>query len=725
MSKLMAIFVILIMIAFIMPSLLNQLSRPRMRAQDTAMWLYNKDKKISVEDLREATAQLSVLRGLMTDKFLLAQQDIRSILLSQLLFPESQSGVLISDELKNIVMQNRLLISPAKIDEFFRQSRGRAELFYILLKDEAAQAGCAVSQKYAGDALNIVIPQLTNNQIDAASLVKNISSSSGMSDEQIVGIFADILSVMTYSRIVTDIENVTQSQLENIYARANEEIDVNFVQFSADQFVDKVPQPSQAQLTGQFEQFKDVTAGRITEENPLGFGYKLSPRVALDYMIIKLDDLKQNATPPTNEEIEDYYRQNLERPPITTEVPLDPNDPNSEMVKRQKSFSEVADMIKRGLIARKVNLLASKILNQAIEKTDGGFETIDFETADLETFKAKAGDYNSVAQNISKEYDVKIYNGRTALLNAEDIQSNRYLGSLAMVGQSRMPTQLTKLAFAVTQLGDEAAKLGPFEPAAPKLFVTIGPLSDRGNSIMGIVRVVDAENSQAPESIDFSYEKNLHNIDETASVENDKFVLKDVVVQDCKKLLAAEIAEKAANEFTELVKKQSWDEALNKINASYGKKDVNEPNAKTFEVQTMNNLKRISQMDIEMTRMRVAGMAASERIIAQSVIYSKLIDALHDKYEQMQAKQETTPAILDFEPRLSYYVIKDLNVGSPGTIEEFEQVRQQLALQQDFIDSQSMGIEFFMPDNITARANLRPSADQNTPPQANDANGEK
>ncbi|HBG28380.1 MAG: hypothetical protein A2Y10_11220 [Planctomycetes bacterium GWF2_41_51] len=719
MGKLMAIFVIVIMIAFIMPSLLDQLSRPSMRGPNAAMWTYNGDKEITLEDIQQASAELKILSSLMADRLLLAQQDIRSILLSQLLFPESERAAMISDELKNIVMQNRLLISPLKIDEFFRQSRGRSELFYLLLKNEAANAGVVVAPKTAGDVLNSVIPQLTNKQADAATLVNGIAAANGMSGDQVLKVFANLMSIMTYSRVVTETENVTESQLKNIYARATQSMDVNFVQFSSEEFTDKVAQPSSAQLTGQFEQFKNILPGTITEENPVGFGYKLPSRVAIDYMIIKLDDLKKNIPAPTNEEIEDYYRQNLERPPITTEVPKDPNDPNSEMVKKQKSFAEVAETIKRVLQTRKINSTASKILSEAIEKTDGDFQSLDFEKATVETFKAKAGDYAAVSQEISAKYNVKVYNGRTALLTQDDIQGDASLGGLMMMGQSRMPTRLVKLAFAVPALGDEAAKLGPFEPAAPKMFVSIGPLSDMGGGLTAIARVVEVAISQAPESLEFSYEKNLPDLGK----ENDKdskFVLKDVVSEDCKKLLATEIAEKAANEFMQLVKNQDWDSALNKINAQYGKKDANDPNAKTFAIQPMNNIKRISERDIEMTKMRVAGMMASEQIVNQSIMFGRLIDTFYDTYEQMQKNQQQPPVLVDFDPRLSYYVIKDMNVTDAGTLEEFEQIRQRLALEQDFIDSQSAVIDFLMPDNITGRSNLEET--QKSTADANDTN---
>jgi len=218
MGKLMAIFVIVIMIAFIMPSVLDQLARPRSTGQNSSMWTYNGDKEITFQDIQQAANELKILNALMADRLLLAQQDIRSILLGQLLFPETERAAMISDELKNIAMQNRMLISPLKIDEFFRQSRGRSELFYYLLKNEALESGVIVSPRTAGDVLKSIIPQLTNNQADAASLVNGIASANGMSEDQVLKVFANLMSIMTYSRVATETENVTEAQLKNMFA---------------------------------------------------------------------------------------------------------------------------------------------------------------------------------------------------------------------------------------------------------------------------------------------------------------------------------------------------------------------------------------------------------------------------------------------------------------------------------------------------------------------------
>jgi len=89
----------------------------------------------------------------------------------------------------------------------------------------------------------------------------------------------------------------------------------------------------------------------------------------------------------------------------------------------------------------------------------------------------------------------------------------------------------------------------------------------------------------------------------------------------------------------------------------------------------------------------------------------------------VQAKKVNLPAIINFEPRFSSYVVKSLTRDS-GTIEDYAQIRQQLAFQQDYTDSQSTAVEHFLPDNILKRLNLRPAQEPNKPADSNNANGE-
>jgi hypothetical protein len=131
-------------------------------------------------------------------------------------------------------------------------------------------------------------------------------------------------------------------------------------------------------------------------------------------------------------------------------------------------------------------------------------------------------------------------------------------------------------------------------------------------------------------------------------------------------------------------------------------------------------------MDIEAIKMRTAGTASEENVVSQTIIYSKLVDAFYSKLEEMQSKNEKPPTIIDFNPQLSCYAVKSLSITST-TLDDYEKVRQQLAFQQDYIDSQSVSVEHFMPDNIFKRLNIKSAQEPNKPGKladSNDTNGE-
>ena len=347
MTRLMAVFVILIMIAFIMPSVLNQLAKPRLTGPTKAMWYFNKDKKISLNDIRQASSELAAMRSLYIAEFLISQQDLRLALLGELLFPESVPAAVISDEFKKIAIQNQLNISPSRIDDFFEQSHGRAELFWIMLKEEAKNTGCVIPPQIAGDILNQFIPSITNNKINAATAVRKAAQANQMTDDKVFATFADVLAVASYARILTDVEDVTEAQVARTISGTTENITAEYVEFKSETFVDKLNEPNDGEITLQFDKYKNYFPGIITEDNPCGFGYKQKPRVAVEYAIVKREDVKKLVTPPTEEEIEEFYQQNLER--FVEQVPTDINDPNSKTTERQRSYAEVAGLIRDAL----------------------------------------------------------------------------------------------------------------------------------------------------------------------------------------------------------------------------------------------------------------------------------------------------------------------------------------------------------------------------------------
>jgi hypothetical protein len=340
-----------------------------------------------------------------------------------------------------------------------------------------------------------------------------------------------------------------------------------------------------------------------------------------------------------------------------------------------------------------------------------------------------------------------------------------------------MPTGLVRLAFATEQLGDEAFKLGPFEPTKPKMYISIGPLVDNMGTVVAMARVIETRNSAVPTDINFSYEKYLPTVFEDQKQEEEVFVLKEKVKQDCKKLAAFEKAGQKANEFVKLAKNKGWEAAIEKFNSLYPArpadellgqqkessaksdmlssqekksstkakkkkaelssqekksstkakkkkaesvagepkpaKDGNE-SQKTFETQSWNQKNRIFQTDIETVRLSTSQSPGAEKFINQSLIYAKQMDEFYSLFKSNEIQVENVPAVIQFKPKLACYAIKSLS-RNPPTIDDYEQSRQLIAYKEDYILSQSMAFEHFMPDNILKRLNLRLAHEPNRP----------
>jgi acyl-CoA-binding protein len=142
----------------------------------------------------------------------------------------------------------------------------------------------------------------------------------------------------------------------------SETIDVEFVKFDSATFAETQQQPSEEKMLEHFQRFKDTYAGDVSEENPYGFGYKLPDMVQFEYMAVKLDDISPIIAQPTAQETEDYYRKHTSQ--FTESVPQDPNDPNSPLAEKTRSYAEVSSIISKQLLHDKINSKAESILQQ-------------------------------------------------------------------------------------------------------------------------------------------------------------------------------------------------------------------------------------------------------------------------------------------------------------------------------------------------------------------------
>ena len=313
--KIMGVVVALIMVAFVGAAGLRGCQN-RQSGLNRTIGTYL-DGKVTPAIRSQARSEMEILGRLGVKDFLQNQQSMtgvpnfKTLLLSQLLFPDLQMGGMIANEMKRSASQGQLKINDEDIESFFSNlNKYPNDIYWILLKSEARQNGYVVGIEEGKQALKQIIPQLSGGRYDAAMLVNQMIADSRLTEKQIVSVFSSLLSVMAYSDAILSNEDVTGDQIRAMIGRMNEKVSAEYVKFSASDYIADQTEPMAGEIISQFNEYKSFTSGQSTEENPYGFGYKLPGRVQLEYIIVKVDDVRNITAPPQAEEMESYLFTN-------------------------------------------------------------------------------------------------------------------------------------------------------------------------------------------------------------------------------------------------------------------------------------------------------------------------------------------------------------------------------------------------------------------------------
>ena len=726
-TKVMAVVVIFIFVGFVFEAYLGRLGQRRTNQRKTIAYFAD-NRKITNYDLALARQELEILKLLQADNILRSigvpmfrAQNLQAVLLAELLFPDRTISPALIGHIKQIIGVNRYRISEKQINDIYRRSMP-SEIYWLLLKNETQLAGVRTSNEISGMQLAGIIPQLFKGAT-YSQLIGSIANQLGVSEEEILTAFGELLTVLRYAEMICTSEDITSSQIMHNISWQEETIDVEFVKFDSAVFAETQNEPGERELVGHFDKYKKFFAGDINDQNPYGFGYKLDDRVQLEYIAVKLNDVSATITAPTQEEVEEFYQKHREE--FTASAPSDPNDPNSPRTERIKSYGEVAGIISKSLLQNKISSKAEKILQEARTLTEAGLQATDMELAKISTeqFRQMAGDYVTVAKQLSEKYKINVYAGRTGLLSASDIITDKYLGVLFLKGYGYNPVGLTRIVFAIDELA--ASELGPFDVPKPRLYENIGPAKDMLGRIMVVVRATEAEKASEPESVNQTYAKGSLEFDEDQEQPGEEvYSIKETVVEDLKKLAAMDTTKNKAEEFIGLAVKDGWESAVDKFNKLYGQQDKQSgKDANAFELQNLTNLQRTSGAELETMALQSAGNPARRLLVDKAKKENQLIGQFYSLVPQDSNTIDTLPLVMEFKPDMSYYCLKNISVKRLEQ-EQYDKIKAIQVYKEDFIQSQSLAPVHFNPENILKRMNFRPveedkePADINTPSES-------
>ena len=723
--KIMAIVVVLIMIAFTVPTLISQWQRPGIKGDKPIAHYYDKKGAISNDDIINSQRELGLLKTAGADLYLQygrssilfpQTRDIPSLALAQVLFPDSRlaPAPMIEQEIKNIVREfprktgMMMRLTDWQIDDFFRQqSTEKPEILWLLLKAEAKAAGFAASNQEASDILRSLLPQVQRMRSggrdqtqNANQILQSMMEQMGVDQDTIVGTFADMLAVLEYSKMVTQEEDATLAQLKYETLRQGQSMDIEAVTFDTAALVKKVSEPGNEALQKQFNAYKGYVPFDVTAENPYGFGYNQPPRAQIEWMLVELSDVAKLVAVPTAEEAEEYYQRNQNK--FTQQVPSDPDDPNSQKVDKLQNYADVAAQISKQLLETRIAERADNILIAAREITDANLATASFENIKAEDMQKLAGDYTAAAKAAGQKFGLTVHTGKTGFVSPEDIVRNEILGRLFMTGQDGARTPLVTMSFAIDELN--ASRLGLFAPAKPRIYESVGPFNDYMQKLVGLVRITGAQKAGEPCSIDITFAKKLPVMESGKFADsNEVYAVKDAVKEDVKKLEALSIAKQAADALMAAIPTEGWDKALAAVNKQYGiaPAEANMP-VDTFKLEPLKGLRRISEQEVKIMQARAAHDPVQSIYVKKYAQQKQLIDKFYSLLEPEKTVATNVPLLVEYKPEMGYYVIKSMSrtTVDPAT---YQKVKSQIALMQDYIHGQSLGFEHFRADNIVKR----------------------
>jgi hypothetical protein len=705
--KVMAVVVVFIMISFVLGAALNRLAgNLGGRSPEDAVWLFDEKGQISSNMQSQAEAELSVLLNIGMGESLLkrdpqsgqiGQRNFGMILLYQLLFPQPAKNENLNRVAKMAARQGQLPVSEEQIDKFFIETSENASVNWILLKSEAKKNGITL---LAEQAEGMFVQANMDQRI--GTMAKNM----GLAKQAIYQAVADLMSVQMMLSFMTTGDNVTALQIQNMLSLQQDTFDAEFIKIPAKMFTSEIAKPTEDEIVKQFATYKDTFAGQLSSENPFGFGYKQPDKVKLEYVLVNIEDIEKQIPEATDEEAEQFYTLNLKD--LKTQVRSDPADPNSPMVEKTIEYAKVAALIKRQIRQTKIDSKAQDIINSIKDTADASFADIDISKAGFEEVKAAAEDYAKIAEAASIKYNVPIKTGVTSLVSADELVSGSVLGNMGIADSKKTAVSLVALLFSIDQLSDRQM----FDVTKPRMYESIGMLKDPYGKSVGLVRILEAQKSYVVDSIDAVIDINMPMTD-TSKIKS--YTIREKVAEDIAIAKAFEVAMVKAGEFAfaASIKDANWTAVIEQFNTKYA---GNDPNAEKIAMDSLNSQRRMSLTDIEMARQFSLAQAGSNGMLSQAMNYKSFIDKVYS------ISSDKLPAIVDSKPDAVVYIFKDIKIKKMN-VDEYQQIKNQVALALDDKAMQGASLVFLMPENIKSRMNFRLAEKAQVDP--NDANENK
>jgi hypothetical protein len=323
----------------------------------------------------------------------------------------------------------------------------------------------------------------------------------------------DCMKIFQRYQQVKDAFKISKPERDHELAREDQTLEMNLVQFSAYDFLSKLPPPTTQQIQDQFSKFKDVTPKQPNPTtNPFGFGYKLPIRAKVQYLRLSRDAATAaviKTKTPYDWEVagRKYYLNNpseFDLKPVTTGPTTMPSTAPATPQTFEQAHDKVLTAIRNPLIDEKMDAVQSYVnstLNTDYQKyqhfcADG---TGDEPDSSLGVRYSSFSYLARLSDAVQAKFGVTLSTNETDLLSLEKIAALPELGTGDAVEDAMKFMQQQIASFFDKQSKkDPAAAAAMMKPSQP----LISRDSDEKtvNAVL-FARMNDIEPAQAPSDV--------------------------------------------------------------------------------------------------------------------------------------------------------------------------------------------------------------------------------
>ena len=746
-KKLLAVFGVLLMVGFLIPSFTGMRSQGRFNGVAGYITDQNgQEVEIGLVQVQKRDVQLRVMRELGLN--VLCQFDgQRSPLLCQLPtmggvgpFPVIATSMLFFGDNQYALGVRNFLQGQAMnwakdrqgydryleyINELTASEAGRGSLYFLLLAKEAHRNGIYATDKQI-DQVFEAYRQLIERRHIRPHNIQQVLRSSRMSETELKQAVGDYLAIVRYGDMVTRQLAVSEPQLRKKIRDQIEQKNVKgtYISFSADMFRDKTGEPSEDDLQKHFEKYKQFRPDEIDkEENPFGFGYLLPDRVQVEYLKVDLSEVEKIVTAEfaqlpagkQEETLQQYWAAQKQqfRVPLP-ESEIDPCDAQAPRY-RDPAFDEVYGKVKQAWQQQQSREKGQVLLAQAREtaqkqatamnskkKNEGNSDKPE------ETTVEKRVDYEALAKKLSTD-KIKIVFGKTEYISRQDLPQELLLGDTYKMRNETPQQSLLEILFACKPLHKGTVSRLDVPPMQLYEDITSLMAFDYRNPAMlaYMMRIVGVDPEREAEGL--ADDGRAGTISEKPLPESQ---LKTKVKDGWQNLQAYTKAKKQADKFaqnSEADWKKTFEEtniALKDPCAPAGMKPLREQTLETTR-QHIEWLTQTARKYPEQSRRFLPQIAHNTTMLFKSMELAQEQRAEKEKTTANKNKQPAaTRAILELPSQLNCMVFKDLQVTSPNQGEYLR--RKPLATDEILRETQPpLTLVHYNPDNILKRSQFR------------------